>query len=208
MCGADCWPVSESRRIHLQNLRGHPDRSSWPVNIRTDFGSARKVRIVDVSWSWFSRPRRPKKRSRGNLVVLCSCAGFLLSACPSSPLSNSFFMCSLEVGFLPFLGSSTPAMLPVFLRSFANALLLYFASVKAGSDLTENGLLNGSERRKRSMATPRFISLMNFCKLTVCYLSCSQTCITSLVKHSVPKTLVKQKLTFTVAWQEQWKCFA
>ena len=74
---------------------------------------------------------------------LCSCAGFLLSACPSSPLSNSFFICSLEVGFLPFLGSSTPpAMLPVFLRSFANALLLYFASVKAGSDITENGLFD------------------------------------------------------------------
>ena len=44
------------------------------------------------------------------------------------------------------------------------------------------------------MAAPRFISLMNFCKLTVCYLSSLQTCKTSIVKHSVPKTLVKQKL--------------
>ena len=51
-------------------------------------------------------------------------SGFLLSAPPSSPLSNSFFISSLEVGFLPFLGSSTPAMLPVFLRSYTNALML------------------------------------------------------------------------------------
>ena len=45
---------------------------------------------------------------------------------------------------------SAPAMLPVFLRSFANALMLYFASVKAGSKITENGLLSGSDGRKLS----------------------------------------------------------
>ena len=49
-------------------------------------------------------------------------AGFLLSARPSSPLSNSFFICSFEIGFLPFLmGSSRPSMLPVF----AKPLMLY-----------------------------------------------------------------------------------
>ena len=41
--------------------------------------------------------------------------------------------------------------------------MLYFASVKVGSEITENGLLSGSERRKRSMAALR-ISLMDFCK--------------------------------------------
>ena len=52
-------------------------------------------------------------------------------------------MCSLESSFLRFFGSSTVAMLPIFLWS-ANALSLYFASVKAGSEITENGLLSGS----------------------------------------------------------------
>ena len=36
--------------------------------------------------------------------------------------------------------------------------------VKAGSEIVENGLLSGSERRERSMAALRWISLTNFCK--------------------------------------------
>ena len=31
------------RRIHLQNLRGHPDGSSWLVKIRADVGSAPNI---------------------------------------------------------------------------------------------------------------------------------------------------------------------
>ena len=54
------------------------------------------------------------------------------------------------------MGSIRPVVLPVFLRTFANAL---FASVKAGSEIVENGLLSGSEQRKRSMAALRWISL-------------------------------------------------
>ena len=35
-------------------------------------------------------------------------------------------VCSLEIGLRPFLmGSIRPAVLPVFLRTFANALMLY-----------------------------------------------------------------------------------
>ena len=59
------------------------------------------------------------------------------------------------------------------------------ASVKAGSEVAEKDLLSGSERRKRSMAALRWISLMNFCKLTMCHLSSSQTCKTSSEKHLV-----------------------
>ena len=33
------------RRIHLQNLRGHPDGSSWLVKIRADFGSAQNIQL-------------------------------------------------------------------------------------------------------------------------------------------------------------------
>ena len=46
---------------------------------------------------------------------------------------------------------------------WSNAL---FATAKAGSEIVENGLLSGSERRKRLMAAVRWISLMKFCKLT------------------------------------------
>ena len=42
---------------------------------------------------------------------------------------------------------------PVFLRSFTNASKTLFASVKAVSEIKENGLLCGGERRKRSVAT-------------------------------------------------------
>ena len=46
-------------------------------------------------------------------------------------MSNSFFISSLEVGYLPFLGSSMLAMLPVFRRPFADV----FASVKVGPEI-------------------------------------------------------------------------
>ena len=47
MCGADCWPVSESWiRIHLQNLRGHLGGSSWLVKMREDFGSAQNIQLL------------------------------------------------------------------------------------------------------------------------------------------------------------------
>ena len=79
---------------------------------------------------------------------------------------------------------NTPAVLPVFLNSFANGLNLYFELLKAGSEKTGNGLFNGSERRNCLMAAPRSTSLMNFCKLTVCHHSSSQTCISSSVPSS------------------------
>ena len=48
-------------------------------------------------------------------------------------LAGYFFICLLEIGFWPFLMRSfRRAMLPVFLRSFANALMLYFPQQKRG----------------------------------------------------------------------------
>ena len=67
-------------------------------------------------------------------------------------LSNSFFICSLEVGFLPFLGSSTLAMLSVFSEVFCKCFNALFASVKAGSEIKENGLLSGSEREAETIS--------------------------------------------------------
>ena len=96
-------------------------------------------------------------------VQLC-----VLSARPSSPLSNSFFICSLGVCFLPFSALQYASNVPRFPEVFFKCSNALFASVKAGSEITESRLLRGSERRKRfAMAALRWISLMNFCKLTV-----------------------------------------
>ena len=70
------------------------------------------------------------------------------------------------------------ACLPVVYYKCSNA------SVKAGSEITKKGLLSGGERTKRSMAALRWISLMNFCKLT-CDLSSLQTCKTTSEKDAV-----------------------
>ena len=73
-----------------------------------------KDSIVAISWHWFSFPCQPRKTLKQNLVVLftCSCAG---------SLSNCFFICSLEIGFL----WTKVQILAVFWRSFTNALILY-----------------------------------------------------------------------------------
>ena len=72
----------------------------------------------------------------------------MLLAGPSSPLSNSLFICSLEIGFL----WAMPAIFTVFRKSFAKASNTLLASVKAASAIMEKVLLYGGDRRKRSMA--------------------------------------------------------
>ena len=84
-----------------------------------------------------------------------------------------------------FLALVCPHYVARFSEVFCKCSNALFASVKVGSEITENSLLSGSERRKRSIATLRWITLMNFCKLTVCHLYSLQTCKTSLEKHSV-----------------------
>ena len=132
----------------------------------------RKGRIVGISWRWFPRPR-------SSSVVVRDFCSLTVQAHHCRIVSSS-----VHWKFVSYRFSSTPAILPVFLRSIANAPMLYLNS-KSG--VRENGkrLLSDRKRRKRSMAAPRWISLMNFCKLTVCHLSSSQMCKTSSEKHSV-----------------------
>ena len=59
-----------------------------------------------------------------------------------------------------------------------------FASVKTGSEIIENCFLSGGEQRKRSITALKWISLLNFCKLTS-HLSSSQACKNSSDKHSI-----------------------
>ena len=89
---------------------------------------------------------------------------------------------------------------PRFSEVFCKCSNALFTSAKAGSEITENGLLTGSEQRKRSTALLRWISLMNFCKLTVFHLSSSQTyaCKNSSEKHSVIFQLLYNPLNILI----------
>ena len=52
MCGADCCQFQSQgqkicyRRIHLQDLQGQPDGSSWLVKFGADFGSAQNIQLL------------------------------------------------------------------------------------------------------------------------------------------------------------------
>ena len=60
------------------------------------------------------------------------------------------------------------------------------------------GFVERQQAKEGLMAAPRWISLMNFCNLTVCYLSPLQTCKTFSEKHSV------LLLTFLLSVSKIW----
>ena len=68
------------------------------------------------------------------------------------------FWCCLVIGFF----WTTPAIFPVFRRSFTKASRTWLTSVKAGSPLIENCLQCGGERRNRSIGH-KWISLKTSC---------------------------------------------
>lgn len=70
---------------------------------------------------------------------------------------------------------------PVFLRSFTKASKALFASVKAGSEIMENGLLCGGEQRKRSVAALGFCGWTLVIRAT--FLPCR--CVNTSKKRSV-----------------------
>ena len=103
---------------------------AWLVKIRTDFGSAQNSQLLD---GFPERTELLRLAGVDYLVLVdqkrerCSCAGSCFALCPSelAPVER-FFICSLEIGLLPFpMESSAPAMLPVFMRFLASAPLLY-----------------------------------------------------------------------------------
>ena len=84
----------------------------------------RKDRIVGVSWRWFPRPR-------SSSVVVRDFCSLTVRAHHCRTASSS-----VQGKFVSYRFSSTPAILPVLLRSIANALMLYLNS-KSG--VRENG---------------------------------------------------------------------
>ena len=100
---------------------------------------------------------------------------------PSSPLSISFFSCSLEIAYL----WTATRILLVFLRFATKASKTLFASVKARSTMMGYALLCGNERRPLNIGDTLIklfssvqsrllrISSIKFCNK--CRLSSSQT---------------------------------
>ena len=89
---------------------------------------------------------------------------------------------------------------PRFSEVFCKCSNAFFTSAKAGSEITANGLLSGSEQRKRSTAVLRWYSLIKVCKLTVFHLSSSQTyaCKNTSEKHSVIFQLSRNPLNILI----------
>ena len=159
----------------------------WPVKIRTDFGSAQNAQLLD---GFFARTellalagvdslvlvsqKKDQGKSRSFSAVVGDFCSLPVRAHRCRTASSSVHWKLVSYLFLWALKSRQcyPFSSEVFCKC-SNSL---FEPVKAGSELTENGLLSDSERRKWSMAALRWISLMNFCKLTLSHLSSSQTC--------------------------------
>ena len=146
------------RQIRLQHLRGLPGGFLLLVKNRADFCSIHNTQLpeeffartafaalVGVGFPVLFVQKRGQDTTRSSSVVVRDSCRL---ADPSSPLSNSLFICSLEIGFL----WTMPAIFPVFRRSFTKASNTLFASVKAASAIMEKALLYGGDRRKRSMA--------------------------------------------------------
>ena len=213
MCGADCWPVSDSGTEYIitsDSSLESPRSLWWRVKIRADFGSAQNIQLLH---GFFARTELValagvdslvlvgRKRDRGktrtsSVVVQDFCSlpvrAHLCRTCSSSvhwKLVSYRFLALVRWQCCPFFwGLFQKLRSEVFSKS----------SVKAGPELTENGLLSGSKRRKRSMAALRRISLANFCKMTVCHLSSSQTCKISSEKYPV------LLLTFSLSVLKIW----
>ena len=88
-----------------------------------------------------------KKEAKVEPTFCCNWAG---SGCRPVRVHRSQIIYLAAVSGLLFCGQRQ-LFFHVFLRSFTNASKSLFASVKAGSETMENGLLCGGERRKRSV---------------------------------------------------------
>ena len=115
----------------ISEVEGQPDGFSWLVKDRITSAQLKTLNSllcflqVQNCWRWLSlilSSSSTKKRDPDKIqVVLCSHAGFVLLSADGAK-SNSFLICSLEIGFV----WTTLAMMPVFLRAFLNALIIYF----------------------------------------------------------------------------------
>ena len=123
--------LSDRFIFKISEVKGQPDGFSWLVKDRITSAQLKTLNSllcflqVQNCWRWPSlilsssstKTRDPDK----NQVVLCSHAGFVLLSADGAK-SNSFLICSLEIGFV----WTTLTMMPVFLRAFVNALIIYF----------------------------------------------------------------------------------
>ena len=199
MHGTDSWPVSESGTENILALDWSSEslRPNWLFFVAGKHSSWLQFVLKYLVPSWIFRKDKIVHISGGvDSLVLVGSQRDRGKTWPSSAAVRDFCSLPLRAHRCRTVSSSanwkllfcrfrlqsfnTPAMLPVFLSPVANALILNCELMKAGSEITENGrFLSGSERRNCSMAAPKWISLTNFWKLTVCRRSSSQTCKSS-----------------------------
>ena len=143
--------------------------SSWLVNIRADFASPQNIQLLH---GFFARTellalagidslvlvgrKRDRGKSRSSSVVVRDFCSLPARAHRCRTVSSSVHWKLVSYRFLALVRRH---MLPVFFYVFCKCSHALFASVKAGSNITGNGLLSDSERRKRSMAA---LMQMNF----------------------------------------------
>ena len=153
-----------------------PPWFSWLVKIWADFSSAQNTQLLDGFFRTVellalagvdSLVLVGQKRDRGiKLGCPLCCAGVFALCLWAHHCRTVFFIWSLEIGLVPFrMGYRTPTNVTRFPEGFLQMLWRFICLSKSGvgSEITGNGLLSGCARRKRSLATLRWISLMNFC---------------------------------------------
>ena len=101
------------------------------------------------------QPKRDRGKTRSSSVALL-CLPELTAA-----IEQFLYLLNGNSFLINYVGNVS--RLPEVFYKFSNTS---FASIKIGSEIMKKSLFSGGERRKRSMAALRRISLINFCKLT------------------------------------------
>ena len=121
-----CWSDSESGRetiFRTSEVRGQLGGFSWLVQTGLFRFSSRHSTQVQNCWRWILSSLSAKKETQTEIGSSSVAVRDLFCPLPirARLQSNSFLICSLEICFV----WSTPAMMPVFLRPFTNALIIY-----------------------------------------------------------------------------------
>ena len=137
--------------------------------MRADFGSAQNIqhlhgffartellKLAGVDSLVLVGRKRDRGKTRTSSEVVRDFCSLPIRAHRCRTVSSSIHWKFISYRFLPLVRRQS---CPVF---FLQMLQCFIWTVKAGSEITENGLLSGGEGRKQSMAALRWISSMYF----------------------------------------------
>ena len=113
------------------------------VQLKT-LNSLRCFLQVQNCWRWILSSLSAKKETQTKIGSSSVAVRDLFCPRPirTRLQSNSFLICSLEIGFV----WSTPAMIPVFLRSFTNALIIYLPGQRYWKTLCFEAACEGNDQ--------------------------------------------------------------